>query len=74
MVDFGTPEERDDALLIALACKKLNEVIERAPFFVRVIDDHAGNPDVSSQMRIEVMERRTMILPSSRTPQESGRE
>lgn len=70
MIDFGSPEEREYALRIALACKRLNEAIEAASFFVRVVDLNRDNPNTKSQMQIDVMEKRTMILPAQE-PKES---
>lgn len=64
MTDFGTPEERADALRIALACKELNSAIDAAAFFVRVIDLRQNEPEKRSQMQVDCMERRVMILPT----------
>lgn len=65
MVDFGTQTEREDALRIALACKELNAAVDAASFFVRVIDLNHDDPRKKSEMLIDCMERRTMILPAA---------
>lgn len=67
VTDFGTPEERKDALRIALACRELNEAIKSARFLVRVADLQPS-AERSSELMVSIMERRTLILPTASGP------
>lgn len=67
MSDFGTEEERAAALKVAEACKALNDAIWHAGYIgvnVKVVD-LADSWDDHSNLRVERMERRTMILPTN---------
>ena len=67
MTDFGTDEERDAALRVAEACKALNNAIWHASYIgvnVKIVD-LSESWDDPTNLRIERMERRTVILPTA---------
>jgi hypothetical protein len=67
MMDFGNTEERQAALRIAVACKELNSAIADASNLgvnVKIVD-LAKHWDDPSQLQVDRMERRTMILPTA---------
>lgn len=67
MTDFGTPEERAVALHVALACKELNKAISCATAIgvnCRIVELNGSFED-PSELMVERMERRQMILPAA---------
>jgi hypothetical protein len=72
--EFGTKEERDAALRVAIACKELNMAIFHADFVgvnVKVVDAQ-DEWDRHSNLRIHRMERRVMILPTPPSDDDDG--